>query len=125
MLSSYTQYMEGLSQYQKDMRPWGVFERFTLEETTTVKILTVKAGEAFSLQTHAQRDEFWRIISGQGIVTIGEKHFNVQPGESFFAPHGTPHRAEGGASDLVMLEISFGSFDEQDITRLEDRYGRN
>ena len=116
--------MEGLSQYQKDIRPWGGYERFTLEEPTTVKIITVKSGEAFSLQTHAHRDEFWRVISGEGVVTIGEEKHEAKSGESFFAPRGTAHRAEATGEDLVLLEISFGDFDENDIIRLQDRYGR-
>ncbi|HEY4501282.1 MAG TPA: hypothetical protein VJI70_03425 [Candidatus Paceibacterota bacterium] len=50
--------MEGLTNYKIEERPWGNFERFTLNEKTTVKIITVNAGESISLQTHENRDEF-------------------------------------------------------------------
>jgi mannose-1-phosphate guanylyltransferase/mannose-1-phosphate guanylyltransferase/mannose-6-phosphate isomerase len=116
--------MEGLSAYEKDVRPWGQYERFTRDEPATVKIITVDPHEAFSLQTHAHRAEFWRILDGSGTVTVGRAVVEAVPGNHFFIPEGMQHRAEGGPNGLRFLEIAFGSFDESDITRLEDRYGR-
>lgn len=107
-----------------DERPWGGFEQFTLNEQTTVKIITVKEGEAFSLQTHAHRDEFWRMLAGAGVVSVGGAEHAAKAGEEFFIPRGTTHRATGGEGGLVFLEIAFGDFDEHDIRRLEDKYGR-
>jgi len=40
------------------------------------------------------------------------------------APGGFEHRVTGGPEGTTFLEIAFGDFDESDITRLEDRYGR-
>ena len=116
--------MEGLTHYEKEERPWGNFERFTLNEKTTVKIVTVNPGEAISLQTHVHRDEFWRVIRGSGTVRIGQTDRRAQPGDSFLSPRGAEHRVEGGPEGLSFLEIAFGDFDENDITRLEDKYGR-
>lgn len=109
----------------REERPWGEFVEFTKNTPTTVKIITVKPGEILSLQKHANRDEFWHIISGQGSVVIGEETISVFPGQDYFVVRGTKHRLAGGQSEsLVILEISFGDFDENDIERLEDRYGR-
>ncbi len=116
--------MEGLAQYEKDHRPWGNFERFTLNEATTVKIISVNAGEAFSLQTHAHRDEFWKIIAGSGVITIGATQQDAKAGDTFFIGRGAEHRAQAGPEGLVFLEIAFGNFDESDIIRLQDNYGR-
>lgn len=116
--------MEGLTNYEKEERPWGEFERFTLNEKTTVKIITVKAGEAFSLQSHKHRGEFWRVLSGTGVITLDQDRRAISVGESFFSPVGHEHRMEGGPEGLTFLEISFGDFDEGDITRLDDKYGR-
>jgi len=116
--------MEDLPQYEKDIRPWGNFERFTLNETSTVKIITVNPGEAFSLQVHANRDEFWRIVSGSGTVYLNGSSHPAKSGDSFYCPRGTEHRAMAGEEPLVFLEIAFGVFNESDITRLEDKYGR-
>lgn len=116
--------MEGLSNYEKEERPWGNFERFTLNEKSTVKIITVSAGESFSLQTHEHRDEYWCVTKGSGVIRIGEKDVDAKEGDSFFSPRHTIHRATGGPNGITFLEIAFGEFDENDITRLEDRYGR-
>lgn len=116
--------MEGLTHYNQEERPWGKFERFTLNEKTTVKIVTVNPGEAISLQTHAHRDEFWRVTRGNGMIRIGTEEHVAHEGDSFFSPRGTEHRVEGGPEGLSFLEIAFGDFAEDDITRLEDRYGR-
>ena len=116
--------MEDLPNYEKDVRPWGQFERFTLNEKSTVKIITVNAGEEFSLQTHQGRDEFWRVLSGYGVVVVGETSEDASPGDEFFIPRGSKHRAEGGEEGLVLLEIAFGDFEESDVVRLEDKYGR-
>lgn len=116
--------MEELSHYKKEERPWGSFERFTLNEKTTVKLITVNAGEAISLQTHEGRDEFWRVLSGSGTIRIGEKDSAAKPGDTFFTRRGMAHRIEAGPAGLSCLEIAFGDFDEDDIIRLEDKYGR-
>ena len=116
--------MEGLKNYEKEIRPWGDFERFTLNEKTTVKIITVNAGESISLQTHDHRDEFWHVIKGSGIIHIGDAEHAAHEGENVFCPRHTEHRVSGGPTGTVFLEIAFGDFDEGDIRRLEDRYGR-
>lgn len=120
----YTSLMECLAHYEKENRPWGNFERFTLNEKTTVKIITVNAGEYFSLQTHEHRDEFWHVIKGTGIIHVGNVEHRAHEGMSVFCPRGTEHRVSGGPEGTTFLEIAFGDFDEKDITRLEDKYGR-
>ena len=116
--------MEGSTHYQKDERPWGLFERFTLNEPSTVKIITVNAHEAFSLQTHANREEFWHVISGTAKVTLGSETLEVAPGSNIFIHKNTEHRLEAHDAPCTFLEIAYGEFDEHDITRIEDKYGR-
>ena len=96
---------DALSNFNKEVRPWGEFERFTLNEATTVKIITVHADEEFSLQTHAARDEFWRIIQGSGTLTIGEKTIEATGGDAFYLSRGTKHRAMGGPAGLTARVI--------------------
>jgi hypothetical protein len=45
-------------------------------------------------------------------------------GDIFFSPRHSKHRVVGREKGLQFLEIAFGDFDEGDITRLEDKYGR-
>ncbi|MES2007133.1 MAG: phosphomannose isomerase type II C-terminal cupin domain [Patescibacteria group bacterium] len=116
--------MDGSTHYEKDERPWGFYERFTLNEPSTVKIITVNPGEAFSLQTHTRREEFWHIISGNAKVTVGQETNDAAPGSNFFIPTNTEHRLEAQDEPCVFLEVAYGAFDESDITRIEDKYGR-
>lgn len=120
----YSYSMEGLTHYEKEERPWGNFERFTLNEPTTVKILTMNAGESLSLQTHIHRDEFGRVVRGSGIISIGGKETEAREGDSFFIPRNAEHRASAGPEGLAFLEIAFGEFAEDDEHRIADEYGR-
>ena len=43
--------MENLKIFQEE-RPWGNFRQFTQNTSSTVKIIFIKKGEAFSLQYH-------------------------------------------------------------------------
>lgn len=108
----------------KEERPWGNFERFTLNEKSTVKIINVKAGEETSLQTHKNRDEFWRVLDGEGIFVIGDEEKMGKKGDEFFIKKGSKHQIKGGETGVIFLEISLGDFDENDIERLSDKYNR-
>ena len=109
-----------------EARPWG--EELWLTRDTgspsMVKVITVNPGEALSLQFHNKRDEYWTVISGDGIAEIGSTHINLHEGMNCFVPRKTNHRITGGRTKLVFIELTFGDFDEADIVRLEDRYGR-
>ena len=115
--------MEEIKPYRVE-KPWGDYETFTQNRESTVKILTINPHEAFSLQTHSKREEYWRVIQGSGIATIGEDKKDIKLGDEIVIPIGTKHRLEAGEDTLKVLEISIGEFDEEDIIRLEDRYGR-
>lgn len=105
-------------------RPWGKFLQFTKDEPSTVKILTINPGEAFSLQYHKHREEFWFVLAGNGIIQIGDEKHEIVPNAHFRILPNTPHRISAGSEAVSVLEISTGNFDEEDIVRLEDRYGR-
>jgi mannose-6-phosphate isomerase-like protein (cupin superfamily) len=113
--------MEGMF---TEIRPWGEFRQFTTGQAVTVKILTVRAGQRLSLQTHEKRSEFWRVMSGAPLITVGEQTVTAAPGDEFDIPKGTVHRIEATHEDAQLLEIATGEFDENDITRIEDAYGR-
>ena len=105
-------------------KPWGQFDQFTHNEKTTVKVLSVNPNSSLSLQYHNKREEFWRIISGHPKVTIGEKTVTAKPGDEFMIKKKELHRIETKDDAAQFLEISYGDFDEDDIIRTEDKYGR-
>jgi len=114
---------DNLDIYQEE-RPWGFFRRFTNNTLSTVKIISVKPNEELSLQSHNKREEFWRVIKGDGIFEIGDKKYIVEIGFENYIPLQVKHKMKAGRDGMEVLEISLGEFDENDITRYEDKYGR-
>lgn len=117
---------EHLDRIVLDERPWGRFERFSLNEPTTVKIITVDAAGILSLQRHVRRDELWSVLDGHLTVRVGDTEVAASAGDRFFIPRGVVHRVSAPTeSGGRILEVAFGHFDETDIERLEDQYGRD
>ena len=105
------------------VRPWGVFEQFVLNEKCTVKILKVRPFGELSLQKHKRRREMWYFLT-DGWVQIGKAKKKVKKGEIVNIRKGVAHRVFSKGSKVEFLEICFGTFDEKDEVRLEDKYGR-
>jgi len=105
-------------------RPWGRFERFTLNEPCTVKLVYVDGDKRLSLQYHNNRSEFWKVIKGPVKIQINDEIRTMQTGETITIPKRTVHRLSGAGTDAIILEISTGDFDEKDIVRLDDDYKR-
>lgn len=107
-----------------DKRPWGEELWITDKKPSMVKLLSVNPGEVLSLQYHHNRDEYWRILSGDGKAIVGETEIELKPGDDVFVVREQKHRLFGGKTTLLILELAFGDFDENDIVHLEDKYGR-
>lgn len=108
----------------EEKRPWGRFERFTLNEQCTVKLIYLDGDKRLSLQYHNNRSEFWKVVKGPIRVQLGSETKTLQTGETITIPKKTNHRLIGAGTDAIILEISTGEFDEGDIVRLEDDYKR-
>lgn len=117
---------QGLSRPEPlaDDRPWGGFRQYTYNEPSTVKLITVNAGESLSLQRHRERDELWVILDAGLLVEVDGTVIEAVQGQEFFVPRGVTHRVYGGVAGGRLMEVAFGRFDEDDIERLDDRYGR-
>lgn len=107
-------------------RPWGKYDSIGSGDRDQVKRITVKPGAKLSLQMHHHRAEHWIVVKGSARVTKGEEIFMVHENESTFIPIGTVHALENpGVIPLEMIEVQSGSYlGEDDIVRLEDKYGR-
>ena len=108
-------------------RPWGVYDSIDNGARYQVKRITVKPGAKLSVQMHHHRAEHWIVVSGTARVTNGEKTYLVTENQSTYIPVGQVHSLENpGVIDLELIEVQSGSYlGEDDIVRLEDRYGRN
>jgi mannose-1-phosphate guanylyltransferase len=109
--------------YSED-RPWGRFEKFHQNESCTVKLIYINPKSRLSLQYHKERWEFWKIIRGTAYVELDYKYFILKEGDNIIIPKGTKHRVNADENKCIILEISYGKFDENDIVRLEDDYHR-
>ena len=105
-------------------RPWGKFEKFHENENCTVKLIYVNANSRLSLQYHQHRSEFWKIVKGKAKIDIDKKELVVKENENITIPCGAKHRITALEEDCIILEISYGKFDENDIIRIEDDYNR-
>ena len=106
-------------------KPCGRFEQYTHNLPCTVKIITVVPGGILSRQYHHMRDELWVVLDPGACVELDGEVLYPEVEEKLFVPRETVHRLSSvGDGEVRILEISFGEFDEDDIVRLEDVYGR-
>jgi mannose-1-phosphate guanylyltransferase/mannose-6-phosphate isomerase len=112
--------------HQRVHRPWGAFESITTGGRYQVKRLTVKPGEALSMQMHHHRAEHWVVVSGTAKVTNDDKTFLLTENQSTYIPVGATHRLENpGTIPLEIIEVQSGSYlGEDDIVRFDDLYDR-
>jgi len=120
--------------YEKiDYRPWGHFKQYSTESGITLKEITVLPSKRLSLQSHKLRDEKWIFIGPKFHVELTESRspldittlLSPDPGNVIDIPRGWKHRLENTGTEIGhIIEISFGEFDENDIDRFEDDYGR-
>ena len=109
-----------------DERPWGRWEVLDTGGGFAVKRITVKPGAALSLQLHHHREEHWVIVRGRVRVTRGDDLLELRRNDTVFIPLVARHRIENiGDEPAIFIEVQVGDrLDENDIVRLEDRYGR-
>jgi mannose-1-phosphate guanylyltransferase/mannose-6-phosphate isomerase len=107
-------------------RPWGCFRSIDMGEGFQVKRITVKPGSSISLQKHAHRAEHWVVVQGRARVTRDDETIELKASESATIPLGAIHRLENVGNELLhLVEVQTGSYlGEDDIVRLEDKYGR-
>ena len=112
--------------HRKVYRPWGTYEGIDVDEKFQVKRITVKPGEQLSLQKHKFRAEHWVVVRGVATVTCNDECFDILENESTYIPLGALHRLENKRDSLLeLIEVQTGNyFGEDDIERLDDRYGR-
>jgi mannose-6-phosphate isomerase len=114
----------GLCSPWTEPRPWGQFTVFALNQPASVKIITVAAGARLSLQRHAVRAETWLVLDPGLEVVVDDRTWRPVPGEVVQVPRGAMHRMSATAEQVRVLEVVLDPFDEDDIERLDDEYGR-
>jgi len=110
-----------------DERPWGSFTVLDEGEGYKVKRIEVLSGKRLSYQKHAQRAEHWFVVQGEAKITLDGTDVIRRVGEYVDIEIGTAHRVENAGDELlIFIEVQRGNYlGEDDITRLEDDFGRN
>ncbi|MCZ6798307.1 MAG: glycosyltransferase [Gammaproteobacteria bacterium] len=126
MAQEYVGIYQRILEDRENYRPWGHYENLLERNDHKIKELVVNPGERLSLQKHQRRAEHWTVVSGEALVTVGEKEIPLKPGQSVDIPKGTVHRIMNpGEVPLVIVEVQMGDyFGEDDIIRLQDDYDR-
>jgi len=109
----------------EDVRPWGRFKQYACNENCSVKIITVNPNQMLSSQTHKKRDELMVILDDGLKVELDDQIISPKPGDEILINRNTKHRVSSLGKEARILEVSFGFFDETDIERFEDIYGRH
>jgi len=110
-----------------EQRPWGNFT--ILDENTGYKVkrIEVLPGQILSYQKHIHRSEHWFIVEGVATITLNDKIFNLNDGESIDIAKEDKHRIHNPSEKetLIFIEIQKGAYlGEDDIIRFSDIYGR-
>lgn len=65
---------------------------------------TVPPGAATLLHRHRVTEELYHVTAGVGLMTLGERVFEVRAGDTVCIPPGTPHRIRNvGVGPLTIL----------------------
>lgn len=107
-------------------RPWGKYDSVDAGPRYQVKRITVLPGAKLSVQMHHHRAEHWIVVSGTASVTLDGQDHLLTENQSIYLPVGAVHALENpGKIPLELIEVQVGSYlGEDDIVRLQDRYGR-
>ena len=105
-------------------KPWGSYEVLWRGSDALLKRLTILKGEQISYQYHLKRSEVWTVTRGTGLLILDGSYRLITAGDTVTINKEVRHSVEACSTDLIMYELQVGECDENDIIRLQDKYGR-
>lgn len=105
-------------------RPWGSFSQYAHNREVTVSLMSVEPGKRLSLQSHTGRGELWIVLDPGAVIQVGDTLHHPQPGDEIWIPAGARHRLSSTAGTVRVLEVAYGNWQQEDITRYEDDFHR-
>lgn len=108
----------------KVVRPWGSFIQYANNEDVTVSLMTVTPDQRLSLQSHTARAELWIVLDDGAVIQLDDEIIHAKAGDEIWIPQGAKHRLSSGGPTVRVLEVAFGNWQQDDITRYEDDYHR-
>jgi mannose-6-phosphate isomerase-like protein (cupin superfamily) len=80
---------------------------------------TVAPGAETALHLHRATEELYHVTQGEGLMTLGERAFEVHAGDTVCIPPGTPHRVRNtGAVPLKILCACAPAYSHEDTELL-------
>ena len=114
----------GQSSISRVRRPWGSFNQYANNQAVTVSLMKVNPGMRLSLQSHTGRAELWIVLDSGAEVQVDDRVLNPQPGDEIWIPANARHRLSSTGPEVRVLEVAFGNWQQDDITRYEDDFHR-
>ena len=105
-------------------RPWGDFKQFAYNEEVTVSLMVVQPGQRLSLQAHSTSAELWIMLDDGATVQVDDEIVHPHAGDEIWIPAHSKHRLSSHDNAVRVLEIAFGNWQQNDITRYDDDYHR-
>lgn len=106
------------------VRPWGGFRQYANNQVVTVSLMTVEPDQRLSLQAHTDRAELWIILDDGAAVQVEDEVTYPSAGAEIWIPAQAKHRLSSTGPRVRVLEIAFGNWKQEDITRYEDDFSR-
>ena len=120
--------MEDKHSKRRTDKPWGCYVDYFRSNNVVFKKLLILPSEKLSYQYHENRTEFWYVALGKGLLTLDDCEIDMGVGDFILIRKGEKHMIEcvedGVPVPLVIYEMQCGECSEEDIVRLEDKYGR-
>ena len=79
-------------------KPWGKVATYSLNQPSSVRVITVEPGQETSVHYHRMRDEMWVVLDPGLTIEIGNRVVEAQPGEEFMIPAEETHRIRCAAT---------------------------
>jgi mannose-1-phosphate guanylyltransferase len=104
-------------------RRWGCYRvldhaKYENGQEVLTKRVSILAGKNLSYQMHAQRDEVWSIVKGEGELALCDVLYKIKQGDVLHIPAGVKHGIKAD-TELEFIEIQTGAdLVEGDITRI-------
>jgi mannose-6-phosphate isomerase-like protein (cupin superfamily) len=81
---------------------------------------TVAPGARTQRHLHRTSEELYHVTAGSGRMTVGDRSFDVGPGDTILIPPGTPHFIEASGSAVLRILCCCSPAYSDDDTELLD-----
>ncbi len=74
-----------------------------LNQNQSLAEATIPPGAITHLHKHLNSEEIYHILSGKGVITLGDEQFGFKEGDTIAVPPGTPHKVRNTGPALLKI----------------------